>query len=102
MVRVVADIPDSLPRAIVDPVHTQEALTALLADVVSRQSAGGEVSIRAHDTGSGRVILTVKPNSPSDRSPLDVRLAQRILEREGGASLDTDGVRRIELRGERV
>jgi signal transduction histidine kinase len=100
VVQLVADIPDSLPRAIVDPLHSQDALTALLADVVSRTPAGGEVSIRAHDAGSGRLILTVKPNSPMDRLPLDVRLAQRILEREGGASTDTDGARRIELRGE--
>lgn len=101
-VQVIIDIPDTLPRALVDPVHTQEALTALLSDVVQKAQTGAEVTIRAREAAPGHVTVTVTPHSPVARPPVDIALARRILQRESGAAIDADGARRIELRAEHV
>lgn len=100
VVTIVTRIPETLPRALVDPVYTQEALTSLLCDVVVRVPAGSDVTIDAGERGPGRVEITISPSSPVTHDSLEVRLARRVIEREGGRVIDVGGERRIELPAE--
>lgn len=102
VVTITVDVPDTLPRAIVDPVYAQEALTALLNDVVGRVPAGGDVRVRAFEREPGRMLVTISPNVPVARDVLDVRLARRVIEREGGRVIDAEGERAIEVLSERL
>jgi hypothetical protein len=101
VVSLITRIPDDLPRAIVDPVHTQEALTALLCDVILRVPAGDDVTVHASEIGRARLEMTVSPSVPALNDQLAVRLARRVIEREGGRVMDQDGKRQIHLPSER-
>lgn len=101
-IRIVVDLPDTLPRVIADPVHTQEALTALLCETLSHVAAGSELTVRAGDDSPGRVVVTIAPISPVPVEALDVRLAKRVLERENGRVIDAEDVRRVELPADRL
>jgi hypothetical protein len=101
-ISVQVDVPDSLPRVIVDPVYTQEALTALLCDVTSRMGTGGDVRVSAVYEQPYRVTVSISPSVQVGREALDVRLARRLLEREGAVVTDADGKRRVQLPAESV
>ncbi|MBC7788343.1 MAG: HAMP domain-containing histidine kinase [Anaerolineae bacterium] len=83
VVRLRTEIADTLPRVIVDPVHTQEAITLVLTDAVTRTKQGGEVIVRAEEEGKN-VVITVTPGVAADSVPLAVRLACRVVGAQKG------------------
>jgi signal transduction histidine kinase len=106
-------IPDTLRRAIVDPVHAQEALTSILLDTVSRAPAGSDVTVRAFDDvgdrpppASARYVRidiahahAVTNDAPRDAS-LELRLARRLIEAQRGSVHTAPGLVTIELPSE--
>ncbi len=87
-------VSDTAPRALVDAVHVQEAMTSILSDAIAHTSEGGDVHV---DAGEGdrarlRVSITRRPMATEvARAPsLEMRLARRLLEAQN-CSLTTDG-----------
>jgi len=87
-------VSDTAPRAIVDAVHVQEALTSILTDAIAHTAAGGDVDV---DAGEGdrahiRVIITRRPTATgtANAASLEMRLARRLLEAQG-CSITNDG-----------
>jgi signal transduction histidine kinase len=100
VVRVTAELPDTLPRVVLDPVHTQEALTALLSDVVRRAAPGSGVVLRAEERDERSVVVRMAPLMGDADDPLEVRLARRVLEQEGALAQDREGSRLVRLPAE--
>ena len=87
-------VSDTAPRAVVDAVHAQEALTSLLIDAIVHTAQGGDVEVNAaeDDRGRIRISITRRPMTPptGDAIPLELRLARRLLEAQG-CSVTNDG-----------
>lgn len=94
---IVADVSDALPRVVVDPLYTQEAVTSLLLDAVAAAAEGSEVRVRALERTATCVAVTIEPAPCTGNEPLDVRLAKRLITHEGGTVADEDHVLHIEL-----
>jgi signal transduction histidine kinase len=87
-------VSDTAPRAIVDAVHAQEAMTSILTDAIAHTASGGDVDV---DAGEGdrsrlRVSITRRPvlAGAADAVSLEMRLARRLLEAQG-CSFTSDG-----------
>ncbi len=83
-VQLRSSISDTAPRVIVDAVLAQEALTAILANAIAHTGLGGEVRVSAAEGERGRVCITIVRTPVSGNvdgaAPLEMRLAQRLLE----------------------
>lgn len=87
-VQVDADVPDTLPCALVDPVYAEEALTTILLEAVGAAGAGEHVQVRAAEGAPRGLAITVRPgvrDATRDGDRLDLKLARRVLEAQGGA-----------------
>lgn len=62
-VRLEAEIPVDIPRAVISKVHIQRVLTNLLNNAVSYSPEGGAVSLRAGCAG-GRISVSVSDSGP--------------------------------------
>lgn len=92
-----ANVPQNGPRVIVDPVHAQEALSALLVEAVERTAAGGEVRVDSTDDERGCVrIVVIHGEAPATIS-LVHRLARRLVEAQHGELLESPGQTIISL-----
>lgn len=99
-------ISDTAPRVIVDAVHAQEALTSILTDAIAHTEKGGDVDVEASESDRSRVRISITRHpviAATDAAmPLQMRLAQRLLEAQG-CSVTTDGpVAIVELPAERA
>jgi signal transduction histidine kinase len=87
-------VSDTAPRAIVDAVHAQEAMTSILVDAIAHTAEGGDVDVNAGESDRGRirVSITRRPMIAGAASPssLELRLARRLLEAQG-CSITIDG-----------
>ena len=97
-------IADTAPRVFVDAVHAQEALTSILTDVIAHTGKGGDVDVDAGESDRSHVRLTITGRpmiATADAAmPLEMRLAQRLLEAQG-CSIDTAGsITTVELPAE--
>jgi len=87
-------VSDTAPRAIVDAVHAQEAMTSILIDAIAHTAEGGDVDVNAGESDRGRIRISItrRPMVAGAASPesLELRLARRLLEAQGG-SITIDG-----------
>jgi signal transduction histidine kinase len=89
-------VSDTAPRAFVDAVHAQEALTTILIDAIAHTAEGGDVDVAAGEREGERqrirISITRNPVLPGtgDPAPLEMRLARRLLEAQG-CSITIDG-----------
>jgi signal transduction histidine kinase len=95
-----SSISPSAPRALVDPMHAQEAVTLALNDVVERVPDGGEVSVEAAESGPGAIAIRVTGIGADAPASLPMRLAERLIRAQGGSLRGASGELRIELRAE--
>jgi hypothetical protein len=102
-----SQISETAPRAIVDPGHTQMALTAILLDAVSSTTGADEVILDAGESDAGALRIIVSHGVSSLRvgdslNPISLamRVAIRLITLQHG-SLAQEGARTvIELPGE--
>jgi signal transduction histidine kinase len=87
------EISDTSPRARVDAVHAQEALTSILTNAIAQAGENGEVTVDARETEEGRIRISVslRPIIPSqvaakapDAESLEMRLARLLVQAQGG------------------
>ncbi|MBK5188181.1 MAG: hypothetical protein JJD97_08030, partial [Gemmatimonadaceae bacterium] len=87
-------VSDTAPRAIVDAVHAQDAMTSILTDAIARTAEGGDVDVDAGegDRAAIRISITRRPVVPGTggAASLEMLLARRLLEAQGCA-LTIDG-----------
>jgi signal transduction histidine kinase len=87
-------VSDTAPRAIVDAVHAQEALTSILTDAIAHTAKGGDLVVNAAEGDRARIRISImrRPMTAdaADAEPLEMRLATRLLEVQG-CSIVTDG-----------
>jgi signal transduction histidine kinase len=87
-------VSDTAPRAIVDAVHAQEALTSILTDAIAHTAKGGDLDVNAAEDDRARIRISImrRPMTAdaADAEPLKMRLARRLLEVQG-CSITTDG-----------
>lgn len=95
-------VSDTAPRAVVDPVHTQAALTTILEDAVSRAGAGSEVDVDATECGTGQIRITITHHGAAQRQAvsLQMRLARRLLALQRGSLLEETERMIVELPAE--
>lgn len=77
--QLVAEVPDTLPRLIVDPVLAQDALSALAVSAATAIPEGGNLELHAEEGGAGIVRLRLTPSSITGSPSLEIRLASRTL-----------------------
>ncbi|HXC25587.1 MAG TPA: hypothetical protein VNU46_06705 [Gemmatimonadaceae bacterium] len=105
-VTVAADVSEMAPRVVADPLQVQAALTTILTNAVSQTPAGGEVKISAGEGEHGQIRITVQhggtrqPQDPATPTPLDMRLARRLLGLQQGALLESPGQLIVDLPSE--
>jgi signal transduction histidine kinase len=93
---------ETMPRVVVDAVHAQEALTAILVDAVRQTSEGRDLDIDVRETEQGRVRVHIVIDGASEQSgnqsamrreSIELRLAKRLLEAQNGTvTEDAHGV----------
>lgn len=103
-VQMRAEVSDTAPRVIVDAVHAQEALTSILADAIAHTEPGGDIDLSARDGDPShvRIGITRQPAIPNarDAMPLELRLAQELLEAQHCAVTFDGAVTLVELPAE--
>ena len=87
-------VSDTAPRAIVDAVHAQEAMTSPLIDAIAHTAEGGDVDVNAGESDRGRIRISVTRRpmiaGAASSESLELRLARRLLEAQG-CSITIDG-----------
>jgi signal transduction histidine kinase len=103
-VSICSEISEATPRVLADPVRTQEALTSILLDAVSRTSAGGEIAVNAGESETGRLRIAISHGSAAARSPasLVMRVARRIITLQQGSVSEDQWHYIVELPAERL
>jgi signal transduction histidine kinase len=99
-VTIRSSISPSAPRASVDPMHAQEAVTIALTHVVDRAAAGSELNVDAAEQGPGTIGIRVTGTGADAAGSLPMRLAERLIRAQGGSLTEGSGELRIELRAE--
>lgn len=88
-------ISDTAPRVIVDAVHAQEAMTSILIDAIAHTEKGGDLVVNAGESDRSHVRISIARRpaiaTALTAMPLEMRLAQRLLEAQD-CSITTDGV----------
>ncbi len=81
---------ESIPRAVVDPIHTQSALTAILDDIVVRSPQGSacKMVVDDVDVGAIRIVITHPAFTRSASPSLALRLAMRVVALQAGSLRD--------------
>jgi signal transduction histidine kinase len=87
-------VSDTAPRAVVDAVHAQEAMTSILTDAIAHTANGGDVDVDAGEGDRSRIRVTITRRpvlaGAADAVSLEMRLARRLLEAQG-CSFTSDG-----------
>ena len=103
-VRVISDVPDALPRALTDPLQTQEAMTSVINSIAERSPHGSTVSVIARETEPGTVQFRVSGDGAlqPENDNAALRLAAAVLKAQGaGVTQQGDGIA-VTLAAERV
>lgn len=81
-----SQVSSTSPRVVVDPVHTQDALTTILDWAVANAGPDNSVTVNAHDHGAGEVRITVLygGTDTSTQDSVDMRLATRLISAQHG------------------
>ena len=81
-VRVMSAVPDALPRAMTDPLQTQDAMTTVIDSVAARAKAGSLVTVLAREHGRGLVEVMIAAEHPiaMPDHTIALRLAVAVLE----------------------
>ena len=92
-------ISDASPRVLVDPVHAQEALTAVFDWAVAHGGAGTGVQVTANETHSGRISIAISHRAIPDAetTPLEMRIAHRLITIQHGTMIFAPGLVVIEF-----
>jgi signal transduction histidine kinase len=99
-VSIRANVSQAGARAIVDPVHAQEALSALLVEAVEQTDPGGEVRIDYAEEEDRWVRIVVAHGAAPTASSLEHRLARRLIEAQRGELDESAGSTTITLPSE--
>ena len=98
------EISDMVPRVIVDAVHAQEAITSIITYAIAHTGKGGDLVVNAGegDRSHVRISITRRPAIAAAPSapPLEMRLAQRLLEAQGCTIITDGAVAIVELPSE--
>ena len=99
-----SEISDSSARVVVDPVHVQEALTAVLDWAVGSVSSGAPLSVRAADGDSGLIRITVShPAISGDaKLPVTMLIAMRLIAMQHGTVARGAGSLTLQLPSEQM
>ena len=94
-----ARIPNSFPRIMVDPVHTQEALTSVFDWSVCNAGSDNAVTVEAHDSGAGEVRITVSHGTIANgtQDSIEMRIAARLLSLQLGRMTREPGRIHVDL-----
>jgi len=76
------------PRVVVDAVHAQEALSAILTSLVQRIPGHSDISVDAAEDESGGVRIVVNHEDAEMTRSLEQRLATRLIEAQHGCVSD--------------
>jgi signal transduction histidine kinase len=95
-----SEISPSAPRALVDAMHAQEAVTIALGDVVERMAPGSELVVEGGEGAAGRIVVRAMGVGAGAAPSLALRLAERLIAAQGGALMEKDGEIAIELPAE--
>ena len=80
------------PRALVDPIHAQEAVTLVLGEALEHAESGGALRLEAAQDGEARIRIRIS-GGPKLVVTLPLRLAGALLIAQGGALVpDGDGL----------
>ena len=92
-------IPNSTPRLMVDPLHTQEALTTVFEWAVANASSEEVVGVAVHDDRRGEIRITVSHGLTDDRTPrsLQMRVAARLIALQCGRMSREPGRTNVDL-----
>jgi signal transduction histidine kinase len=90
-------IPDSAPRVVVDPVHAQEALSAILTSLVNGVPERSAIVVDAAEDESGGARIVINHEDAAVAQSLEQRLATRLIEAQHGRVCDERGRTTIEL-----
>jgi signal transduction histidine kinase len=92
----------ALPRAVVDSMHAQEAVTIALRDAVERTPVGGTLHVETSEADPSRLRIRVTGGSYAAPLSLAMRLAGGLLRVQGGALVAGDDEMTIQLPAEVV
>ncbi|HEX5408976.1 MAG TPA: hypothetical protein VFW89_04325 [Gemmatimonadaceae bacterium] len=81
-------ISGTAPRVVVDAVHAQEALSAILTSLVQRVPERSDISVDAVENESGGVRIVVNHEDAELTRSLEQRLATRLIEAQHGCVRD--------------
>lgn len=81
-----AHVPDTTPRVMVDPVHTQEAMTTVLDWAVGNAESDNSVSVDVHEDNAAEVRISVSHGLTdiARRNSLAMLLAVRLINLQNG------------------
>lgn len=99
-----SDVSDSSARIVVDPVHVQEALTAILDWAISNAAFGAPLIVRAADGDTGLIRITVShPAMSADASlPVTMLIAARLVAMQHGTVTREPGSLTLQLPSEEM
>ena len=90
-------LPESAPRVLVDAVHAQEALSAILTSLVSEIPERSAILVDAAEDESGAVRIVVNHEEVARAQSLEWRFATRLIEAQHGRVCQERGRITIEL-----
>lgn len=99
-----SDVSDSSARVVVDPVHVQEALTAVLDWAVSNVPVGAPLIVRAADGDTGFIRITVSHPAISSeaRLPVTMLIAVRLIAMQNATITREAGSLTVQLPSEEM
>jgi signal transduction histidine kinase len=89
------------PRALVDPMHAQEAVTLALGEALDRAESGSTLHLEAGEEGEGPIRIRII-GGPELPATLPLRLAGALLHAQGGTLVNDRAALSIELPSERT
>jgi hypothetical protein len=95
-----ATVSSTAPRVIVDPRYAQDALSAIFTVAVDRTPSHETVTVDAGESENGRITIRIAHGRRTLPAPIELRLATRLIEAEGGTVEDALNSMTIELPGE--
>ena len=99
-----AELSDTAPRVIADPVHAQEALTTVFRAALDQTTVGGQVFVEALEAEDGRIRITVNHGSSlrAEAPSLEMCVARRLFALQHGTIVETVDKATVEFPSERL
>ena len=89
------------PRALVDPMHAQEAVTLALGEALDRAESGSTLHLEAEQDGETRIRIRIT-GGPAPATTLPLRLAGALLRAQKGELVSDRTALSIDLPSERT